>query len=308
MRIAQLRLSGGDVHAALVTGGEVVDVADPAAGLSGVAEFLDRAVETGRPVTDLLQQRVSSGGGRRYPNERLLAGEEVNGARLTMPITPRDAWGCGVTYKRSAEFRDEETTGSATKGMYDYVYSAERPETFWKGNAAHCVGPFEPISVRRDSTFTAPEPELALVLDRNGGLIGFTVADDVSAWDIERENPLYLPQSKIFLGCLAIGPVIVTPDEAGSGMDLDLRCRILRAGAAIFDGSVNTSRIGRTFEQLIEFLTRDNPIGNGTVVCTGTGVIAEREHALRNGDIVEITIEKIGRIANPVRQLGSKQV
>lgn len=303
MRIAQLRLSDGQVHAALVVGDEVVDVADPAAGLSGTADFLDRALATDRPLTDLLEQRLTGGGGARWPSERLLKGEKVRGARLTMPITPRDAWGCGVTYKRSAEFRDEETTGSSTKGMYDYVYSAERPETFWKGNAAHCVGPFEPISIRRDSEFTAPEPELALVLDRNGRIVGFTVADDVSAWDIERENPLYLPQSKIFLGCLSIGPVIVTPDELGTGMDLDLRCRILRGGNAIFDGSVNTSRIGRTFEQLIDFLTRDNAIGNGTIVCTGTGVIAEREHALKDGDVVEITIDRIGTIANPVRKL-----
>jgi 2-dehydro-3-deoxy-D-arabinonate dehydratase len=303
MRIAQLKLAGGEVHAALVVGDEVVDVADPAAGLTGTADFLDRAVETGRSLPELLDKQLAAGAGTRWPAERLLAGEEVRGARLTAPITPRDAWGCGVTYKRSAEFRDEETSGTSTKGMYDYVYSAERPEIFWKGTAAHCVGPFEPISIRRDSEFTAPEPELALVLDRNGGLIGFTAADDVSAWDIERENPLYLPQSKIFVGCLAIGPVIVTPDEAGSGMDLDLRCRILRGEQAIFDGSVNTSRIGRSFEQLIEYLTRDNAIGNGTIVCTGTGVIAEREHALRTGDVVEITIDKIGRIANPVRKL-----
>jgi 2-dehydro-3-deoxy-D-arabinonate dehydratase len=97
--------------------------------------------------------------------------------------------------------------------------------------------------------------------------------------------------------------VIVTPDELGTGMDLDLRCRILRHGRPILDGSVNTSRIGRTFDELVEFLTRDNPIGNGTVVCTGTGVIAEPEHALQEGDRVEITISGIGTLVNPVRKL-----
>jgi 2-dehydro-3-deoxy-D-arabinonate dehydratase len=302
MRIAQVRLASGAVHAAVVRGDEVVDVSDAATGLTGVADFLDRAVDTSRPIAELLEQRLASGGGARWPAARLLADEEVAGARLTMPITPREGWGCGVTYKKSAEFRDEDA-GKTAKGIYDYVYSAPRPETFYKGNAAHTVGPFEPICIRRDSEFTAPEPELALVIDRNGGIVGFTVANDVSAWDIERENPLYLPQSKIFLGCLAIGPVIVTPDEAGTGMDLDLRCRILRGDAAIFDGSVNTSRIGRSFEQLIEYLTRDNPIGNGSIVCTGTGVIAEREHALQEGDKVEISISKIGTLVNPVRKL-----
>jgi 2-dehydro-3-deoxy-D-arabinonate dehydratase len=303
MHIAQVRLSSGAVHAAVVRGDEVVDVADSDAGLTGVADFLDRAVERGEPISTRLEQRLASGGGTRWPAARLLAGEEVGGARLTMPITPREGWGCGVTYKKSAEFRDEDAAGT-TKGIYDYVYSAERPETFYKGGPDHCVGPFEPIGIRRDSEFTAPEPELALVIDKNGGIVGFTCANDVSAWDIERENPLYLPQSKIFKACLAIGPVIVTPDEVGTGMDLDLRCRILRGGQAIFDGSVNTSRIGRSFEQLIDYLTRDNPIGNGTVVCTGTGVIAERQHALRAGDEVEITISKIGRLLNPVAKLG----
>jgi 2-dehydro-3-deoxy-D-arabinonate dehydratase len=293
MKIGQLRLDDGEVHAAVVVGGEIVDVADPAAGLTGVADFLDRAVESGRGLEQVLQQRLASGGGRRYP---------LDGAPLAMPITPREAWGCGVTYKRSAEFRDEDAA-KTTKGIYDYVYHAARPETFYKGSAAHCVGPDEPICIRRDSEFTAPEPELALVIDRNGGIVGFTCANDVSAWDIERENPLYLPQSKIFLGCLAIGPLIVTPDELGTGMDLDLRCRILRDGAPLLDGSVNTSQIGRTFEELIDYLTRDNPIGNGTIVCTGTGVIAQREHALQPGDTVEITISGIGTLANPVRKL-----
>ena len=144
MRIAQLRLADGGVHAAVVRGDDVVDVSDAAVGLTGVADFLDRAVESGRPVAELLERRLASGAGARFPAEPLLAGQAARGARLTMPITPREAWGCGVTYKKSAEFRDEETTGSSTRGIYDYVYSAERPETFYKGGAAHCAGPFEP--------------------------------------------------------------------------------------------------------------------------------------------------------------------
>lgn len=304
MRIGQVQDPDGAIHAVVIDGEEAIDLADPAVGLIGVADFLDRALEQSRTLAEALDRRRQSGAGRRWPAAPLLAGQTVEGARLVAPITPREAWGCGVTYKKSAEFRDEDAAGTA-RGIYDYVYSAERPETFYKGGAPHCVGPFDPISIRRDSTFTAPEPELALVIDRAGGIVGYTCANDVSAWDIERENPLYLPQSKIFQGCLAIGPVIVTPDEAGSGMDLDLRCRIMRGGRAIFDGSVNTARIGRSFAQLIDYLTRDNPIGNGTIVCTGTGVIAEREHALRDGDVVEIEISRIGRIANPVRQLGA---
>lgn len=301
MKFGQARLSSGAVHAVVLDGDEFVDISDAARGIVAIHDFLDLALARGESLTAVLE-RAAAGATLRYEATTLLAGHESRGARLTMPIAPRDAWGCGVTYKRSAEFRDQDAAGG-TRGIYDYVYSAERPETFYKGNAAHTVGSFEAIGIRRDSTFTAPEPELALVLDSRGTIVGFTCSNDVSAWDIERENPLYLPQSKVFRACLAIGPLVVTPDEVGSGMDLNLRCRIIRDGNAILDGSVNTSQIGRTFAQLIEFLTRDNPIGNGTILCTGTGVIAQRQHALREGDAVEITIDRIGTLVNPVKRL-----
>lgn len=302
MQLAQVVLDDGHIHGAILDGADFVDIADPSTRLITTLDYLDRAILENRTIGEVIGAREKTHA-LRWPAAPLLAGETSNGARLTIPMSAREGWGCGVTYKKSAEFRDEDAGGN-TKGIYDYVYAAERPETFYKGGAAHCVGPWEPIGIRRDSNFTAPEPELALIIDVNGGIVGFTCANDVSAWDIERENPLYLPQSKIFKGCLSIGPVIVTPDEAGTGMDLDLRCRILRGGAAIFDGSVNTSRIGRTFAQLIEFLIRDNPIQNGTIVCTGTGVIAERQHALKQGDQVEITIERIGTLVNPVVKWG----
>ena len=159
--------------------------------------------------------------------------------------------------------------------------------------------------MRADSTFTAPEPELALVLDRNGRDSRYTIANDVSAWDIERENPLYLPQSKIFQGCCALGPTIVTPDEAGDGRGLNLSCRIHRAGRTIFEGAVSTDRIGRTFDELIHYLMLDNPIPDGTVVLTGTGVIVTLEHALAPGDVVEIEVERLGVLRNPVGPRGA---
>ena len=150
--------------------------------------------------------------------------------RLTVPVSPPEVWGAGVTYRRSADFREEGT------GIYDRVYSAERPELFFKASAWRCVGPGEPIGRRRDSAFTAAEPEIAIVLGRHGGLLGFTLANDVSAWDIERDNPLYLPQSKIYTGCFAFGPVIVTPDEIADPYAIALRCRVLRGGREVFSG------------------------------------------------------------------------
>ena len=136
----------------------------------------------------------------------------------------------GVTYKRSADFREE---GS---GIYDKVYSADRPELFFKSTASRCAGPGQPIGRRRDSTFTATEPELAIVIGRGGAILGYTLANDVSAWDIERENPLYLPQSKVYNGCFAFGPVIVTPDEIKDPYALELTCRVDRGGREVFSG------------------------------------------------------------------------
>ena len=293
MRLAQIAFPGGEVHGAIVRDDTVVDIRWP------IAECIALASAAGCRVEQLLAS--ASGTGQIYSYRSLLAETAPDRPRLTMPICPPEVWGCGVTYKKSAEFRDDDTQTS--KGIYDYVYSAPRPETFFKGRAAHCVGPNDPIGIRSDSSFTAPEPELALVLVSTGEIVGFTVANDVSAWDIERENPLYLPQSKIFRGCCAIGPVIVTTDEIGDPNGLLLSARILRDGRETFAGSVNTSRIGRTFAELVHYLSLDNPIPDGTVVCTGTGVIVPPENALAPGDVVEIEIEKIGRLSNPARRL-----
>jgi len=188
--------------------------------------------------------------------------------------------------------------------MYDYVYSAPRPEIFFKATASRCVGPRGTIGIRSDSSFTAPEPELAIVVSSRGDILAYTVADDVSAWDLERENPLYLPQSKIFQGCCALGPSLVTPDEVSDPYALRVAARIYRADRVIFEDRVETSRIKRRLEELIDYLRRDNPIPAGTVILTGTGIIVSAEHALQDGDVVEVEITGLGRIRNPARRLG----
>ena len=215
--------------------------------------------------------------------------------RLTMPLTPPEVWGAGVTYRRSADFREE---GS---GIYDKVYAAGRPELFFKASAWRCVGPGEPIGRRRDSSFTASEPEMALVVGRDGGVLGFTLANDVSAWDIERENPLYLPQSKIYTGCFAFGPVVVTPDEIGDPYALEIACRVERGGREVFAGRANTGQLKRRFPELVEWLTRSNEVRTGTVLSTGTGIIQPLEVGLEEGDVVTISCPAIGELQNPVR-------
>src|ERR1017187_4309634 len=155
-------------------------------------------------------------------------------AEPLLPLQPREVWGCGCTYESSASFRDAEH--GTREGFYAQVYRGERPEIFFKGTSRVCVGTGQPIGIRPDSSFTAPEPELALVLGARGRILGYTLANDVSAWDIERENPLYLPQSKTFSGCCALGPVMVTADEITNPRALTLSCAITRNSQTIFSG------------------------------------------------------------------------
>jgi 2-dehydro-3-deoxy-D-arabinonate dehydratase len=214
--------------------------------------------------------------------------------RLDCPVTPPEVWGAGVTYRRSADFREEGT------GFYDRVYDADRPELFFKASAWRCAAPGAPIGRRHDSAFTASEPELAIVLGRRGTILGFTLANDVSAWDIERENPLYLPQSKIYRGCFSFGPVIVSPDEVADPHHLIMSCRILRDGKEVFSGETSTGRLKRRFAELVGWLLRSNDIATGTVLSTGTGIIQPLEIGLEEGDVVEIACPEIGTLANPV--------
>jgi 2-dehydro-3-deoxy-D-arabinonate dehydratase len=185
--------------------------------------------------------------------------------------------------------------------MYAAVYRAERPEIFFKGTARVCTGPGEHIGQRSDSKFTAPEPELALVLGAKRKILGYTLANDVSAWDIERENPLYLPQSKAYNACCSIGPVIVTADSIANPYALEMTCSITRNGVSRFEGSVSTAKLNRKFEHLIEYLYRSNDVPSGAVVLTGTGIIVTEEAALAAGDKVTIRIPEIGVLENTVR-------
>ena len=247
-----------------------------------VAGLISEAEKAGRELSDLAGELASS--------------EAVDG-QPQIPLHPPEVWACGCTYAPSAEFRDTEL--GTREGMYHYVYRAPRPEIFFKGTARVCVGPGEPIGIRFDSKFTAPEPEIGMVIDGQGKIVGFTLGNDVSAWDIERENALYLPQSKMYAGCCALGPVLVTSDEIGDPYDLQVTCTILRGKTTLFQGSVSTAKLYRKFEYLVEYLRRANPVPAGTVVLTGTGIIVTEGAALAPGDEVIIEVPEIGRLSNP---------
>ena len=214
-----------------------------------------------------------------------------------LPIAPPEVWACGCTYETSASFRDAEH--GTREGMYAYVYREARPEIFFKGTARVCVGAGQSIGIRPDSRFTAPEPELAVILGSRGRIVGYTLANDVSAWDIERENALYLPQSKVYDGCCALGPVFVPAEDLPDPYALQMTCTITRGGRELFSGSVSTARLHRRVETLIEYLLRANRVPCGSVLLTGTGIIVPQEAALEPGDVVAIRVPEIGELSNP---------
>lgn len=227
-----------------------------------------------------------------------LAVDRLIDAKAGIPITPPEVWGAGCTYAPSAAFRDTQVGGE--EGMYAYVYNVNhRAELFEKGGPRVCVGPGEGIGIRSDSKFTAPEPELALAVNSKGEIQGFMVGNDVSAWDIERENALYLPQSKIFDRCVALGPVLVTPDEIANPYELQMSCTITRGSQTTFSGACSTNQLRRKFEELVKYLMQSNTIPAATVLFTGTGIIVTQEAALQPGDVVTISVPEIGTLANP---------
>jgi 2-dehydro-3-deoxy-D-arabinonate dehydratase len=216
-------------------------------------------------------------------------------AHVLPPVRPAEVWAAGVTYERS---RDARTLESGRLDVYERVYEAERPELFLKATAARVVGPNAAIGVRGDSAWQVPEPELALVLATEGAVLGYTIGNDVSSRDIEGENPLYLPQAKIFAGSCALGPVVVSTDEIADPYDLEIRLRVERAGETIFDGETSTARLHARLDTLTAYLARENWLAPATVLLTGTGIVPPDDFTLAPGDVVEIVCSAVGTLRN----------
>ena len=218
---------------------------------------------------------------------------------LLSPLVPPEIWAAGVTYERSRDARVEESTVDA-RDVYSLVYEADRPELFLKdADGRRTVGPGAPIGVRSDASWTVPEPELALVLDEDGELLGATIGNDVTARDIEGANPLYLPQAKVFAGACALGPAVLIPVEWSRPFEIELR--VLEAdGNTIFGAQTSTARMRRSFAELADWLVRENPVPPGSVLLTGTGLVPPDDVALTPGHQVEIRIPGIGKLVNPV--------
>jgi 2-dehydro-3-deoxy-D-arabinonate dehydratase len=223
-------------------------------------------------------------------------------AILLAPIDTQEVWACGVTYLRSRDARMEEST---EEDVYERVYNAERPELFLKATPSRVVGPGQPVAIRADSTWDVPEPEIALVINAHREVVGYTVGNDMSSRSIEGENPLYLPQAKIYTACAGLGPVIALADEIADPRALKVTLTIERGGEVLFEGETSTGQMARPFEELVGYLHRHNAFPDGAFLMTGTGIIPPSEFTLEDSDVVSIAIDGIGTLTQPVTRLPS---
>jgi 2-dehydro-3-deoxy-D-arabinonate dehydratase len=215
------------------------------------------------------------------------------------PIDGQEVWAAGVTYYRSRGARMEESKDAGGGDFYDRVYSAERPELFFKSTASRTVGSGGKVRIRGDAKWSVPEPELTLVVSAGGRIVGYTIGNDMSSRDIEGENPLYLPQAKVYGGSCALGPgILVTASPLAHSTEIVLE--ILRNDRIAFEGSVELTELKRDPKALVQYLFRDNSFPSGVFLMTGTGIVPPSEFTLERGDVVRISIEPIGVLENVV--------
>jgi 2-dehydro-3-deoxy-D-arabinonate dehydratase len=221
------------------------------------------------------------------------------GQAYLAPLESQEVWAAGVTYFRSRVARMEESEGAGADRFYDKVYEAERPELFFKASPSRVRGHQATVGIRRDSTWSVPEPELTLALNAAGQVFGFTIGNDMSARDIEGENPLYLPQAKMYRGSCALGPCLVVaprlPDPAAA-----VELSITRAGATAFEGRTALDQLKRSFTELAGWLFKEDDFPHGCLLMTGTGIVPDPPFTLQSGDVVRIRIDGIGELVNPV--------
>jgi 2-dehydro-3-deoxy-D-arabinonate dehydratase len=218
---------------------------------------------------------------------------------LRAPIGSQEVWAAGVTYYRSRDARMEESKSAGGGDFYDRVYTAERPELFFKSTPHRVAGPAEPVAIRRDSKWNVPEPELTLLVSPGGKIQGYTIGNDMSSRDIEGENPLYLPQAKVYHRSCALGPCVLVsskPLSQSTGIKLEIR----RSGQTAFEGTTTLAGLKRDPVSLVEFLYRDNSFPNGAFLLTGTGIVPPDNFTLHHADEIRISIDAIGTLTNPV--------
>lgn len=284
MQLCKLHSPAGSARVGFVQNGQVSLLAlDPTRGFSSMTDILccDDPQEA---IEQLIDDRMTA-----FP---------VKPTDMVAPIDRQEVWAAGVTYKRSKVARESESQGAAS--FYDKVYAAERPELFFKATADRVVGPFQAVRVRSDSKWSVPEPELALYISPDLRIVGYGIGNDMSARDIEGENPLYLPQAKIYSQSCALGPVVTLPAGFPKRELVSIDLRIERDNQLVFQGTTQLSQMARTLEELVTWLGRDNSFPRGAVLLTGTGVVPPDDFTLASRDRITIEITGIGRLVNTV--------
>ncbi|HEX4149257.1 MAG TPA: fumarylacetoacetate hydrolase family protein [Pirellulales bacterium] len=277
MQLAKFRTATGDVAMGVLAGEQI------------------RPLGQASQLAEILQQQDPAA----WVRERLSADRvALADVELLAPVDRQEIWAAGVTYRRSKSARMEESVGAAV--FYDKVYEAQRPELFFKANAWRVVGPGGDIRIRGDSRWNVPEPELTLVLNSRLELAGYTIGNDVSSRDIEGENPLYLPQAKVYDGSCALGPWITLAAAMPPPEQIGIRLAIERGGQRVFAGETSAGQMARSFAELIEYLGRDHSFPDGVCLLTGTGIVPGADFTLSAGDRVRIEIDGIGELVNCV--------
>ena len=228
-------------------------------------------------------------------------GGDMPGEKMLPPVDQQEVWAAGVTYLRSRDGRKDE---SGHGSLYDHVYESDRPEIFFKSTPWRVVGDGDAVGIRADSGWDVPEAEVGLVLNAAGEVFGYTLGNDMSSRSIEGENPLYLPQAKMYDRACALGPAIV-PSWAVDPGPFEIGLRVLRAGSEVFAGTTSTSAMARGFEDLAGWLFRALSFPAGVVLLTGTGIVPSTEFTTRPGDTIEITSQALGTLTNPVVAVGN---
>ena len=255
--------------------------------LRTVSQLLSAARLSGEPLTGITETLLE--------DAETLAFDDCEDD-LVLPLQPAEVWAAGVTYEISEKAREDEST---LPDVYQYVYTADRPELFFKSTPNRLSGPADHVGVRDDSSWNVPEPELGVVIYQDE-TVGYTIGNDVSSREIEGENPLYLPQAKVYDRSCSIGPCFVPADEVTDPHDLDMSMQIHRDGGVVWEGSTSTAQMVRTCEELVSFYRRSNDLPALSVLLTGTSLVPEEGTTLKAGDTVRIEIESIGVLENPV--------
>ena len=284
MKLASIRLADGTPSVAVVHDDSV--------------QPLDLTqVDNCHSLSDILHSTDPAGLARFLlsPSTKPIASSDVT---FLAPIDHQEVWAAGVTYKRSQVARMEESESAASH--YDKVYTADRPELFFKGTLSRVSGPGLPLRVRCDSGWSVPEPEFTLVINPAGKIVCYTIGNDMSARDIEGENPLYLQQAKVYRQCAGLGPCVLLADGPLDLSTIDISMDILRSEKTVFSGSTQLSQLNRTLEDLAAWLFRENEFPKGAFLMTGTGIVPDDNFTLENGDRVEISMTGIGTLSNPI--------